>query len=123
MKAAAQSRRARSNDGHHSRMTRALPIRPELLAKLIAEFHEARPERVHRVYHGPKAATGSPAVRLTDERVLQIRRMRDHHGMTTKQICEATGESENCVTSVVMYRNRVHLDPGPRPIPVDAKAA
>ena len=115
MKAPASVRRSRSNDGSPNRVTRILPIDPGLMAKLLAEFAERREPKAPKVYHGPKAAPGHPAVRLTDEQVLAIRKMRDWHGMSEQAIADAVGMPLNSITAITRYMNRVHLDPGPRP--------
>ena len=108
-------RRSRSNDGTPNSVSRVLPIAPGLLASLLAEFAEVRKARVVHVYHGPKPARGAPPVKLTDEQVLALRKMRDWHGMTLTEICAATGLPEGSVTPIINWCNRVHLDPGPRP--------
>lgn len=107
-------KRAFKNDGIGSRVALAIPLRPELLAHL----YEATPfeRKPIRIFHGPKPRRGGghPVV-LSDEEVLQIRRMRDWYGMTTSQIAKATGHTSIRIDSIVQYRARVHLDPGPRP--------
>lgn len=108
-------KRDRSNDGHKYSLSRGLPIRPELLASLIAEFSEPRKVAAPKVYHGPKAASGHPPVKLTDEQVLTLRKMRDWHGMSKADIAKATGLPDSTISGIVDYKNRVHLDPGPRP--------
>lgn len=117
MKAPTTARRSRSNDGTPNTAKSVLPIRPELLAKLLAAFAEVRPRREARIFHGPKAARGMPPSELTDEQVLAMRKMRDWHGMTARQITEETGVPASTVFGIIEYRNRVHLDPGPRPTP------
>ena len=79
-------KRDRSNDGHKYSRTGGLPIRPELLASLIAEFSGPRKISAPKVYHGPKAAPGHPPVKLTDDQVLTLRKMRDWHGMSKADI-------------------------------------
>ena len=109
-------KRDRSNDGHKYSRTGGLPIRPELLASLIAEFSGPRKISAPKVYHGPKAAPGHPPVKLTDDQVLTLRKMRDWHGMSKADIAKATGLSDSTISGIVDYKNRVHLDPGPRPV-------
>lgn len=109
-------KRSRSNDGMRSSVACVLPIAPGLLAALLAEFHESRAVRAPRIFHGPKAYHGGhPATRLTDEQVLAIRKMREWHGMTVKQIADSVGMTVGSVEPIAGWKNRVHLDPGPRP--------
>lgn len=117
-------KRSRSNDGARTSITSVLPIAPGLLAALLAEFHEPRAVRAPRIFHGPKPVTGGhPATRLTDEQVIAIRKMREWHGMTVKQIAESVGMTVGSVEPIAGWKNRVHLDPGPRPAtPEPAKA-
>jgi hypothetical protein len=112
-------RRSRSNDGTLNRIGRVMPIDPKLFNSLMVEFLTKREPRKPQVFHGPKPARGAPATRLTDEQVLAIRKMRDWLGMTPSQIVEATGEPWTKLDPIVNYRNRVHLDPGPRPVPTN----
>ena len=110
-------KRSRSNDGTRSSIACVLPIAPGLLAALLAEFHEPRAVRAPRIFHGPKPYHGGhPAVRLTDEQVIAIRKMREWHGMTVKQIAESVGLSVGSIEPIAGWKNRVHLDPGPRPV-------
>lgn len=108
-------RRSRSNDGHRTSFCAALPIAPGLLASLIAEFAEVRERQAPKLYHGPRAATGGPASHISDEQVLVIRRMRGWYGMTARQIADALDLKVDTVQGLVSWKNRVHLDPGPRP--------
>lgn len=117
-------KRSRGNDGHHSGVAAVLPIAPGLLAALLAEFHEPREARAPRIFHGPKAFHGGqPATRLTDEQVITIRKMREWHGMSVKQIADALNESEASVYGITRYVTRVHLEPGPRPAPATPEPA
>ena len=109
-------RRSRSNDGTPSQTQVVLPIDRGLRAKLEAEFFEPTVRRAPRLFHGPKAQTGgSPAPKLTDEQVLELRRLREWYGLTTSKIAALTGLSVNSVEPLTSWHNRVHLDPGPRP--------
>ena len=117
-------RRSPRNDGTRSSVSSYLPISPRLLASLIAEFSEPRVVHAPRIFHGPKAYhAGHPAVRLSDEQVLTIRKMCEWYGMSAKRIAEALGMSELSVEPIASWRNRVHLDPGPRPAPEVAPRA
>lgn len=106
----------RRNDGHRSSVERVLPIDARLMAKLLAEFAEVRPRAEPKTYHGPRAARGSPASSITDEQVLAMRKMREWAGMSPAQIARETALPISTVIGIVEWRNRVHLDPGPRPI-------
>ena len=110
-------KRSRSNDGHRTSLRTALPIAPGLLAKLIAEFAEHRERAAPKTYHGPTAARGAPASPITDEQVLAIRRMSGWYGMNDAEIAEATGLKQGTIYNLTSWKNRVHLDPGPRPEP------
>lgn len=103
-------RRLRSNDGVHSHVEVAIPLRPELIyAVLGAPPPLIRAEKF--IYHGPKRPRGSPKPRATDEQVLEMRRLhRDHTPYA--EIAAATGFDINYVTTIVRYLTRVHLDPG-----------
>lgn len=118
MKAPQPLRRRRGNDGLAVHQTSVLPISAGLMASLIAEFAEVRERRAPRIFHGPKPFSGgAPTAKYTDEQVLAIRKMRDWHGMTVRQIAEALNEPEASIANVAKYITRVHLDPGPRPAP------
>lgn len=115
MKSPDPRRRSRSNDGTPSHTQAVLPLDRRLRAKLEAYF-EPFVRREPRLFHGPKAQVGgSPAPKLTDEQVLELRRLRDWYGLTTKQIAMRTGLSAQSIEPLTEWRNRVHLDPGPRP--------
>lgn len=115
MKPASPRRRSRSNDGTPNRVSSIIPIDPGLHAKLTAAFYEPIVRRGTRIFHGPRPPSGCPPVKMTDEQILEIRRMYQWHGMPPKAICETTGLPEWRVTQIVQYVTRVHLDPGPRP--------
>lgn len=119
MKASQRLARRRTNDGASSSYEQVLPIRPELLAKLTAEFYEPLKRAPGRVFHGPKGRRADAKITssISDDQVLAIRRMRDWHGMTVKQICEITGLKKGSVTNIVGYTTRSHLYPGERPAP------
>ncbi len=110
-------KRSRSNDGHRTSLSRVLPIDAGLLAKLTAEFAEIRERAAPKTYHGPTAARGAPASTITDEQVLAIRRMSGWHGMTDADIAQATGLRQGTIYNLTSWKNRVHLDPGPKPEP------
>ena len=114
-KAEQPRRRSRSNDGTPNKVSRVIPIDPGLFNKLMVSFYEPIVGRGTRVFHGPKEGRGCPAVRFTDEQVLVIRKMRDWHGMSVAKIAEALGVTAASVEPIAGWRNRVHLDPGPRP--------
>lgn len=115
------TRRSRSNDGTPSHVEAFLPISQRDLGRLLAIFKsEPRPPFVPQVFHGPKASRGHPPTVLSDEQVLAIRKMHGWHGMKRREIVAATGLSKVCIDVVVGYRNRVHLDPGPRPTALEA---
>lgn len=114
-------RRSRSNDGTPNHAEGLLPISQKDLARLLAIFGpEKRPERAPRTFHGPKAASSHPPVRFTDDEVLALRQMREWYGMTDRQISNAIGVPATQIAPITEWRNRVHLDPGPRPRPVEA---
>lgn len=108
-------KRSRSETGHRSSVSRVLPIDPGLLAKLIAEFAEHREPFVPKTYHGPVAARGSPKSAVTDHQVLQLRKLRDWYGIGVAEIVRITGIPVATVRNITEWKNRVHLDPGPRP--------
>jgi hypothetical protein len=92
MKSPDPRRRSRSNDGTPSHTQAVLPLDRRLRAKLEAEYFEPFVRREPRLFHGPKAQVGgSPAPKLTDE------------------------QSAQSIEPLTEWRNRVHLDPGPRP--------
>lgn len=122
MKAPVSRERRRSNDGILGAGSRVLPIRPGLLASLLAEFHQPLQRAKPKTFHGPNATYGAPPIRLSDEQVLALRKMRHWHGMTHRQIVAATGLDPNAVACLCEFRNRVHLDPGPRPTNIEQGA-
>lgn len=115
------ARRSRSNDGHRSSLTGTLPISTALLAAFTAQFAEHHERRAPRIFHGPKPANAHHASPVTDEQVIAIRRMREWHGMTGGKIARLTGINRWTVEGLLDYRNRGHLDPGPRPAPAEAE--
>jgi hypothetical protein len=117
MKAPASRRRSRSNDGTPNRVSSIIPIDPRLRAKLEASLYEPIVRRKLRVFHGPKPIRGTSPVRFTDSQVLAIRKLREWWGLSALSIGRLMGVGENIVAPVVEWRNRLHLDPGPRPTP------
>ncbi len=115
------ARRSRSNDGTPNSTFRANPLDVRLFNSLMVEFYEPLERKKPRLFCGPKPVRENPGgkpKRFSDEQVLAIRKMRYWLGMTPSQIVEATGEPWTKLESIVEYRNRVHLDPGPRPAPI-----
>lgn len=114
MKAPDPRRRSQSNDGHRSGAAHVLPAihNAALLASCVEEFKR----RASRVFYGPKPAGAGGKPYLTDEQVLELRRMRDWQGLSVRAIAVETGLPLGTVESIVSYRSRVHLDPGPRPV-------
>ena len=94
---------------------RLLPVDEKLAAKLIAEFAAREPKPEPKIYHGPKAARGSPPVVLSDEQVLFIRKLHDWCGLSAARIAALIGEDPMRVRSICRYMTRVHLDPGKQP--------
>jgi hypothetical protein len=93
----------------------SLPINQSLHGKLTAEFYEPLKRKELLVYHGPKPMKKGPNSYITDEQVLAIRKMRHWLGMFERDIALLTGIPQNTIHGLAIYRNRVHLDPGPTP--------
>lgn len=115
-------KRSRSNDGVTGAIRCLLPLRPELLAACY-EAPEPLQRRAPRVFNGPNPKRGCPrnGSWVSDDVLLDIRRRREWHGQTPKQIAVALDLNLSTVEVALSYRNRVHLDPGPRPAPGGAK--
>lgn len=105
-------KRSRSEDGTRSHVEMRVPIRSSLVYAVLGAPAPLE-RKAPRIFHGPKSHRGHPAPVLTDEQVLRIRALDKFHGMTAKQIADATGIELERVRLVLQYRNRVHLEPNP----------
>lgn len=116
-------RRSRSNDGTPSHTESLFPLGQRDLARLLIIFGpDAKVEKVKHTYHGPKAARGCPQTSYTDEQVLEIRRLQEWHGMKRAAIAKLLNLPVDSLHAIVEWRNRVHLDPGPRPMHIKESA-
>ena len=105
-------KRSRSNDGQRTHVEARVPVRSSLVYAVLGTPAPLE-RKAPRIFHGPKTPRGHPAPVLTDEQVLRIRALEKFHGMTAKQIADATGVELERVKQVLLLVNRVHLDPKP----------
>ena len=109
-------KRSRSNDGTPNKAEALLPIPKDVLRRLLIIFtSEPYERRAPRTFHGPNVMRGAPKSFISETQVLALRQMHEWYGMNSAQIASATGLLVNTVENIIKYKNRLDIEPGPKP--------